>query len=384
MVASSFSGCAAPAAKTSASAEVGASSGGDTIKIGWMGSLTGDQAVWGTCELNTVKMMAEDVNKKGGWMGKKLEVIGLDTKGDATEAVNAAKRLTSQNKVVAILGPNSSGQSIAISHTLEEAGVADIATVATNPKVTVGEDGKIKPYNFRVCFIDPYQGAVAGGYAAEVLKYKKAAILYDVSDEYSSGLTQFFEKTFTSKGGQIVDKEAFKSGDVDFRAQLSKIREAKPDVIFMPYFFKEVALSAKQARELGITATLMGGDGWISDQLLQMAGDAIEGSYIVNHLDFNDPSVADFKKSYETKYNAKIELNGFLACDAFKMLESAVKTANSTDSKAIAKALETSDFQGITGHIKIDPQTHNPTGKEAAMIQVESKAYKFVQKYTPQ
>lgn len=386
MILAGLTGCAskpaAPAAPAEGSEAPAAS--GDTIKIGWVGSLTGDQAVWGTCELNTVKMMAEEANKNGGWLGKKIEVIGLDSKGDATEAVNAAKRLTSQDKVVAILGPNASGQAIAMSQVLQTAGVPDIATVATNPKVTVGEDGKVKPFNFRVCFIDPYQGAVAAGYAADVMKVKNAAILYDVSDEYSQGLTQYFEETFLKKGGKIVAKESFKSGDVDFRAQLSKIKAAKPDVIFMPYFFKEVALSAQQARELGITATLMGGDGWISDQLLQMAGDAVEGSIMVNHLDFDDPSVADFKAAYKAKYNANVELNGFLAYDAFKLLESAVKQANSADSKAIAKALETGDVQGITGHIKINPATHNPDGKEAAMIKVEGKKYKFQQKYSAQ
>ncbi len=380
LVVGSLAGCTP---KTAAPAADAAAPAGDTVKVGWIGALTGDMAVWGTCELNTIKMMAEEANKKGGWMGKQIEVIGYDTKGDATEAVNATKRLVSQDQVIGILGPNASGQAIAISQILQEGGVADIATVATNPKVTVGDDGKVKPYNYRVCFIDPYQGAVAGGYAADVLKAKNAAILYDVSDEYSQGLTEFFEKTFTAKGGTVVAKEAFKTGDLDFRAQLSKIKETKPDVIFMPYFFKEVALSANQARELGITATLMGGDGWMSEQLLEMAGDALEGSYLINHLDMDDPSVADFKAAYTAKYNSNVELNGYLAYDAFKMLEAAVLKANSTDSKAVAQALESTDVQGITGTIKIDPATHNPDGKEAAIIKIEGKAYKFQQKYSP-
>jgi len=139
--------------------------------------------------------------------------------------------------------------------------VPDIATVATNPKVTVNDNGTVKPYNFRVCFIDPYQGAVAAGYAYDKLGLKNAAILYDVASDYSQGFTEYFVKTFTAKGGTIVAKEGFKEGDVDFRPQLSKIKEAKPDMILMPYYYKEVALSAKQARELGITATLIGGDG---------------------------------------------------------------------------------------------------------------------------
>jgi branched-chain amino acid transport system substrate-binding protein len=226
-----LTGCAPKAA------DQGAPAAGGTIKVGWMGSLTGDQAVWGQCELNTVKMLFEEINAKGGVLGKQLEVIGYDTKGDPQEAVNVAKRLTGQDKVVAILGPNASGNAIPIAPVLEQAKVPDIATVATNPKVTV-LDGKVKPYNFRVCFIDPYQGAVAAGYAADILKFKSAAILYDVGDDYSQGLTQYFEETFTAKGGTIVAKEGFKSGDVDFRPQLTKIKAANPEVIFMPYFFK--------------------------------------------------------------------------------------------------------------------------------------------------
>lgn len=371
-----FTGCAG-------NTQPAASSGGDTVKVGWMGSLTGDQAVWGQCELNTVKMLFEEINEKGGVLEKKLEVIGYDTKGDPQEAVNVAKRLTGQDKVVAILGPNASGNAIPIAPVLEQAKVADIATVATNPKVTV-LDGKVKPYNFRVCFIDPYQGAVAAGYAADVLKAKNAAILYDVGDDYSQGLTQFFEEYFVKKGGTVVVKEGFKSGDVDFRPQLSKIKAANPDVIFMPYFFKEVALSANQARELGITATLMGGDGWPSEQLISMAKDAVEGSYFVNHLDYDDPEVQDFKNRYKAKYGKDVELNGYLVHDAVIMFVDALKRAGEPDSVKIAEALETTDIQGITGRIKIGKDTHNPEGKDAAIIKIVDGKYVFQQKFAAQ
>ena len=373
-----LSGCAPKAQDTP---PAGAEPAQEVVKVGWIGSLSGDQAVWGQCELNTVKMMFEEVNASGGLLGKKVEVIGYDTRGDATEAVNAVRRLTAQDKVIAIIGPNASGQAIAISSVLEEMKVPDIATVATNPKVTV-IDGKVKPYNFRVCFIDPYQGAVAAGYASEILGFKKAAILYDVADDYSQGLTEFFEKYFVDKGGEIVAKEAFKFGDVDFRPQLSKIKEAKPDVIFMPYFFKEVALSANQARELGIDAVLMGGDGWPSDVLLEMAKDAVDGSYIVNHLDFDDPEVQDFKKAYKDKYNLEVELNGYLGYDAVKLLEAAVNNANSLDPVAIRDALETASVKGITGQITINKDTHNPDGKDAAIIKIVNGEYVFQQKYS--
>lgn len=370
-----LTGCSKPAEPTGGGAEA------EIIKVGWMGSLTGDQAVWGQCELNTVKMLFEEINEKGGVLGKKLEVIGYDTKGDPQEAVNVAKRLTGQDKVVAILGPNASGNAIPIAPVLEEAKVPDIATVATNPKVTV-LDGKVKPYNFRVCFIDPYQGAVAAGYAKDVLGFSKAAILYDVADDYSQGLTEFFEEYFIKKGGTIVAKEGFKFGDVDFRPQLSKIKEANPEVIFMPYFFKEVALSANQARELGITVPLMGGDGWPSEQLFTMAKDAVQGSYIVNHVDFDDPEVQDLKTRYKNKYGKDLELNGYLVHDAVVLLIDAIERAGEADSVKITAALETGNVKGVTGQIIISKDTHNPEGKDAAIIKIEGDKYVFQQKYS--
>jgi len=354
---------------------------GNTIKIGWIGSLTGDQAVWGTCESNTIKMLIEEVNAKGGILGKQVEGIYYDTKGDAAEAVNAVKRLITQDGVVAIIGPNASGQAISISAVLEQYKVPDIATVATNPKVTVGDDGKVKPYNFRVCFIDPYQGAVAAGFAYDRLGLKNAAVLYDVASDYSQGFTEFFEKTFTEKGGKIVTKEGFKEGDVDFRPQLSKIKDAKPDLILMPYYYKEVALSANQARDLGINATLIGGDGWPSEQLMEMAAKSIEGSYVVNHLDFNDPEVKPLQEAYKAKYNLPMELNGYMAHDAFKLLEAAVIDANSADPEKITESLTKVTVEGVTGTIKLSEEDHNPVGKQAAIVRIENADYIFQEKY---
>ncbi len=353
----------------------------DTIKIGWIGSLTGDQAVWGTCESNTVKMLIEELNANGGLLGKQVEGIYYDTKGDAAEAVNAVKRLITQDGAVAIIGPNASGQAISISAVLEQYKVPDIATVATNPKVTVADDGKVKQYNFRVCFIDPYQGAVAAGYAFDRLGLKNAAVLYDVASDYSQGFTEFFEKTFVEKGGKVVAKEGFKEGDVDFRPQLSKIKEANPDLILMPYYYKEVALSANQARELGIDAVLIGGDGWPSEQLMEMAAASIEGSYVVNHLDFNDPEVKPLQEKYKAKYNLPMELNGYMAHDAFKLLEAAIKDAGSADSAKITESLTKVTVEGVTGTIRISEEDHNPIGKQAAIVKIENADYVFQEKY---
>ncbi len=354
---------------------------GDTIKIGWIGSLTGDQAVWGTAEKQTVEMLIEQANAEGGILGKQLELVAYDTRGDVTEAVNATKRLTTQDKVIGIIGPNASDQAIAISGTLEQAKVADIATVATNPKVTVNDDGSVKPCNFRVCFIDPYQGAVCAGYAYEKLGFKKAAILYDVASDYSQGSTQFFEETFTKLGGEIVAKEGFKTGDVDFRPQLSKIKDANPDMILMPYFYKEVALSANQARDLGITATLFGGDGWASAQLMEMAKDAVQGSYILNHLDFADPDAKPLTDAYMEKYGTKTELNTYLANDAFLVLKAAIEKAGEANSSKVIDALTQVEVTGVTGTIKLNPETHNPDGKEAAIAKIDGDQYVFQEKY---
>lgn len=353
----------------------------DTIKIGWIGAVTGDQAVWGTAEKQTLEMLIEQTNAEGGILGKQVELVAYDTRGDVTEAVNATKRLTTQDNVIGIIGPNASDQAIAIAGTLEQAKVPDIATVATNPKVTVDDSGKVKDYNFRVCFIDPYQGAVAAGYAYEKLGFKTAAILYDVASDYSQGFTQYFEETFTKLGGTIVAKEGFKTGDVDFRPQLSKIKATNPEVILMPYFYKEVALTANQARDLGITSVLMGGDGWPSEQLMEMAQNAVQGSIIVNHLDYADPEAVPLKEAYEAKFGTSTELNTYMANDAYLLLKAAIEKAGEPNSVKVTQALNEVTVKGVTGNIKIDPETHNPDGKEAAIVKIEGDQYVFQEKY---
>lgn len=356
---------------------------GDTIKIGWIGALTGDSAVFGTAESQTLKMLVEEKNAAGGVLGKQIQLVCYDTRGDVAESVNAVNRLITQDKVCAILGPNASDQAIAIAGVLEKNHVPEIATVATNPKCTVGDDGKVKPYNFRVCFIDPYVGGVAAKYAVEKLGKKKVAVLYDVASDYSQGITQYFLETLEKVGGELVAKEGFKAGDVDFRPQLTKIKESGAELIFMPYFYKEVALSANQARELGITATFMGGDAWQSAELFNMAKDAVQGAYVINHLDFNDPALKPLIDKYTAKYPGnKPELNTFLGNDAFGLLIAAIEKAGSADPQAITDALTQVEYAGVTGNIKIDPETHNPLDKEAVMTKIDGEQYTFVERYS--
>ena len=357
----------------------GGSSGGDTIKLGWMGSLTGDQAAYGTCESQTLKRMVEDLNANGGLLGKQVELICYDTKGDAQEAVNVAKRLCAQDQVCAIIGPNASGQCIAIQSVLDQYKISDMSTVATNEKVTM-QDGQLKEYNFRVCFLDPQQGKIAGSFVYDNLGFDKAAILYDVNDDYALGLKDNFVKVFEAKGGTIVAEEKYNGGDADFTAQLTTIRDSGAELIFTPIFYQDFIMIHKQARTLGMTLPMLGGDGCASEVLFD-AADAVDGSYVINHVSLVDPSTESWRQEYSERWNgAKMELNGYMAYDAFLVWCAAVEKAGSADPEAIAKAYTEVEVTGITGTIKIDPATHNPVGKSGVVEQIDgaNKTYKFV------
>lgn len=356
----------------------------DTIKVGFVGALSGDQAVWGQADRDGLLLTVDQINAEGGILGKQVEVIAYDDKGDQLESVNVTKRLINEDKVVAIIGTNSSGRNIAIAPVAEEGKVPVISTFATNPRVTVPEEGTLMKYTYRVCFIDPYSGEVTANFAWNDLGAKKAAILYEISSDYSTGVRDFFTKAWTDLGGEIVADEAFKTGDVDFRPQLTRIKEANPDVLVMPFLYKEVALSAKQARDLGIEVTMLGGDGWPSSALLEMAAEAVEGSYFINHGDVDAPNVKDFRAAYKEKYNKDIEINSIMGHDAMIMLKAAIEKAGVADPVAIRDALET--LQGVevfTGVINVDPETHNPIGKAASIIKIEDGQFKFFKQFAP-
>jgi len=354
-----------------------------TIKIGHEVALTGPNATWGQSEANAVKMAVEKVNAQGGVLGKKFEIVAYDNRADKLEAVNVAKRLVEQDGVVAIIGPAQSGVANAIREVNNSAKVPVIATTATNPKVTVNDDGTVVPYTFRVCFIDPFQGTVAAQFAAKDLKAKTAAVLYDVGDEYSQFLGQYFTEAFQKSGGTVTTSEAFRSGELDFRAQLGKIKETTPDVLFIPTQQKEAALAAKQARDLGIKATLLGGDGWGSPDIFDLAGPAIDGSYFVNIAALEDPTIQDFIKEYRAQYNQDPVLpNPVLAYDAVLWLADAIKRAGTTDGEKLKDALEqTKDLQVLTGKLSVDPKTHNPLNKPAVIQQLKDGKFTFVKNF---
>ena len=365
-------------------AGVALSAGAQTVKIGWFGPETGDSALFGQAEKNTVLMLAEEFNAKGGVDvgGKKykIEIVPYDDKGDSVEAVNVVKRLISQDKVIAIVGAQGSGEAIPVAPLVNGAKVPLVSSTATNPKVTVGESGVISPFMFRACFIDPYQGKAAAYYCYQKLGKRKAAVLMTIDDPYSTGLAEFYKQNFEKAGGKVVAEVSYTSGEKDFRAPLTKIKAAKPDVVFIPAYYNDVALVAKQARELGINQLLFGGDGWPSENLIPLAGKALEGCMFINHLDMEGNAAKPMRTAYKNKFNRNAELNSYMVRDALYMVIDAMQRAKSVDPAAIQKALLTCDIQGITGHIKIGPQ-HDPIGKEAWIIKIVGNGMKFQEKF---
>ncbi len=393
VILSTLVGLAACGGQPTDAPETGEPSGGDEepagdldpIKIGWFGALTGDWALWGEASRNGTQFTIDMVNEAGGVLGgRQLELIAYDNKSDQLESVNVVRRLITEDGVVAVIGTNSSGSNIAVAPIAEENKVPVIATYATNPRVTQPEDGVLMEYTYRVCFTDPYQGSVMADFAFSDLGASKAAVLYEISSDYSVGLRDFFVQRWEELGGELVADEAFKTGDVEFRAQLTSIKDADPDVIIMPFLAKEVALAAKQARDLGITVPFIGGDGWPSPTLLEMAASAVEGCYFVDHTNVNAENVQDYRAAYEEEYGKDIQVNAIMTHDAVMVLVAAIEKAGSADPTAIRDALEQIDpVEGFTGNITIDPETHNPLGKSAVIMTIKDGAFEYYKVFEP-
>lgn len=358
----------------------------NVIKIGNAVALTGDNSIWGQAEKNALELEIEKINAAGGVLGKKLKLIAYDTRGDATEGVNVTKRLIS-DKVAAIIGPGQSGVAIAMTSVTEPAKVPFIATTATNPKVTMDDkSGKVRKYAFRTCFIDPFQGTVAAQFAAKDLKAQTAAIVYDVGSEYSAWLGKYFTAEFEKQGGKVVANEAFRSGELDFRAILGKIKGTNPDVIFIPTYQKEAALVMKQSADLGIKTKFLGGDGWGSPELVTLGGSTVEGSYFVNLASLDDPEIQGFIKEYKAKFNQEpVMPNPIMALDALYAIIDAMKKTNGTDPAKIAEQLEkTKDLPVLSGKLTIDPATHDPLNKPAIIQEVKGGKFIFKTKFVTQ
>ena len=354
--------------------------GGDAeIVVGEYGSLTGTTATFGQSTDNGIKLAFDEINAAGGLLGKKIKVLVEDDRSQPEEATTAVTKLINQSHVVAVLGEVSSSRSLAAAPICQSNKVPMISPSSTNPRVT-----QVGDYIFRVCFIDPFQAPVMAKFAAQTLKVKKVAILTDVRNDYSIGLQTFFRQNFKSLGGEIVAEQSYSEGDSDFRAQLTQIKAVNPEAIYVPGYYTEVATIARQARELGITVPLLGGDGWDSPKLFEIGGAALDGCYISNHYSVDDPSPAiqKFVTDYKKKYGGVPDALAALGYDAARILADAIKRAGSTDGEKIRNALKTvKAFPGVTGPITINADRN--AVKPAVVLKIEGGKFHYVETVNP-
>ena len=351
---------------------------GDTIKIGGLAPLTGDVSVYGVAVDNGVKMAVEEINADGGVLGKQIEYIVYDEKGDATEAVNAYNKLVQSDNVVAIVGDVTSKPTLAVAQQAAKDKIPLITASGTAENITqAGEN------IFRACFIDPFQGELMASYASKKLEKKTAAIIYNISDDYSKGLYEAFEAAAGDLGIEVVQVEGYGKGTVDFKAQLTNIKSKNPDVIFLPVYYQDVALIAVQAKELGIEAQFLGADGWdgVIGQVDESNMDAVNGAYFCSQYSAqsDDPNLQAFLSKYKETYGMDASQFAVLGYDAMKMLAQAISEAGSSDSAAITSAMAAIDFTGLTGHMTFD-ENRNPV-KSAAITQIDNGEYKFIEYY---
>ncbi len=343
------------------------------IKVGVYGDTTGATSSFGVSTKNGIQLAFDEINAAGGVNGRKLQMIFEDDQGTPEKAKTVISKLVNQDKVVAVLGEVASSNSLAAAPVAQEAKVPMISPSSTNPKVT-----EVGDYISRVCFIDPFQGSVMAKFAANTLKAKTAAILGDNSSDYSKGLTQFFEQEFTKLGGTIINKQTYAQKDQDFKAQLTQMRDQKPDVIYVPGYYGEVGIIAKQARELGMNQPLLGGDGWDSPELWKLGGASLKPAYISNHYSADNPApeIQNFVKAYQAKFNVAPDSLAALAYDSAKVLADAIKRAGGTDSVKLKDAINaTKNFAGVTGTISLDANRN--AVKSAVVLELNPAASKF-------
>lgn len=354
--------------------------GGNVIKVGEYASLTGKEAAFGQSSHNGTALAVDDLNAAGGLLGKPIQLITEDDQSQAGQPSTDVRKLISDDGVVAILGEVASSRSLEAAPICQQNQIPMISPSSTNPKVT-----EVGDYIFRVCFIDPFQGTVMANFATKTLHLKTAAVLTDVTSDYSEGLAKYFKQSFIANGGKIVAEQNYSGGDKDFSAQLTAIKAANPDGIFIPGYYTEVGLIALQARQLGITVPLFGGDGWEGGPLIQIGGSALENTFFSTHFTPQDTNavVQEFVKKYEAKYNNQVpDAMAALGYDSMMLLADAIKRAGTTDGPKVRDALAaTKDFPGITGLITIDAQRN--ASKPAVIIEIKNGQYHFVQAIAP-
>ena len=351
-----------------------------TVNIGFFGDLTGPTFNFGLSAKNGVLMAADEINQAGGINGRQIDIVIEDDKGSPEEAAQVTGKLIGRYKVVAIIGAGASGNSLASAPKAQSARVPLIAPSSTNPAVT-----QVGDYIFRACFIDAFQGEVMAKFAVNTLKANRAAIMLDFNSPYSRGLTDYFEFSFAKLGGEIVVKQSYSQGDPDYRGQLSAIKAANPDVIYIPGYYGDVAIIAKQARQLGLTVPLLGADGWDAPELWELGGDALNGSYISNHYSADDPSetIQRFVHSYRQRYgNLTPDAHAALAYDALRFLAEAIQRAGTTEGPKLRDALaETKNFAGVTGIISMDRDRN--AVKPAVILKLEDTGYIYQETIQP-
>lgn len=354
--------------------------GGGTIKVAILAPLSGANATFGASTRDGAMLAVEEWNAKGGINGQKIEAIVEDSQCEAEPARSAATKVIDQDGVKFIVGEVCSKASIPVSEVSVQKGVLQISPQSTNPQVTVDNNGNTKATIFRACFIDPFQGTVGATFALKNLNAKTAAVLLDQGNDYVRGLAEFFRDAFEKGGGKVVVWETYTGEDQDFSAILTKVKDANPDVLYLPDYYSKVNLIAAQAREKGITAPMMGGDGWDSSQLDRKA---VDGGYYTNHYSPEDPrpEVQDWVAKYKAKYGSVPDALATLAYDAANVLFQAMEQAKSTDPAKVAQTMASGSFKAVSGDIKFD-QYHNPV-KAAAILQVTGGADKFVTTVAP-
>lgn len=353
---------------------------GNTILVGEFASLTGKEATFGISSHEGTMLAIEELNAAGGLLGKKFELKTEDDQSKAGEPANVVNKLISKDGVIAVLGEVASSRSLEAAPICQQNKIPMISPASTNPKVT--ETGN---FIFRVCFIDPFQGTVMANFATKTLKAKKVAVFTDVKSDYSKGLAKFFKEGFTKAGGTIAGELDFNGGDKDFKAQLTAIKSAAPDAVFVPGYYTDVALICIQAKQLGLEVPLFGGDGWESETLLQIGKEAVEGHYFSTHYaaDAASPKVTSFVAAYKKRFNGKVpDAMAALGYDSAMILADAIKRADSTDGDKIRAALATTkDYDAVTGKITINEK--RDAVKSAVILQVKGGAFKFLETVSP-
>ena len=350
----------------------------DDIVIGEFGSLTGGTATFGTSTDEGLRLALDQINASGGVLGKQIRVVVEDDQSKPEAAVTAVQKLIAEDHVIAVIGEVASSRSLAAAPVCQRSHVPMLSPASTNPKVTA-----VGNYIFRACFIDPFQGAAMANFAMKSDKGPKAAkfaILYDVKNDYSVGLRKFFTDTVVANGGQIVADESYGEGDIDFQAQLTNIARTHPDAIYVPGYYTEVGLICRQARDLGLSVPLLGGDGWDSDKTYLIGRDAVNGCYFTNHYspDEDSAKVKDFVDQYRAKYSGKTpDAMAILGYDAMGLMADAIKRAGSTAGRDIRNALaHTKDYPGASGTITMDAQRN--AEKPIVILKIENDQAHFV------